>query len=48
VYTLKDAEELYEEFYPGAALVPRAEMIVNAILNGEPTPAPPSPGPINI
>ncbi|MDJ0324214.1 hypothetical protein QMG61_10600 [Cryobacterium sp. PH31-AA6] len=48
VHTLEDAEELYEEFYPGDALVPRAEKIVNAILNGEPTPAPPSPGPINI
>lgn len=48
VHTLADAEELYEEFYPGDALVPRAEKIVNAILNGEPTPAPPSPGPINI
>ena len=48
VHTLEDAEKLYEEFYPGDALVPRAEKIVNAILNGEPTPAPPSPGPINI
>jgi hypothetical protein len=48
VHTLEDAEELYEEFYLGDALVPRAEKIVNAILNGEPTPAPPSPGPINI
>lgn len=48
VRTLEDAEELYEEFYPGDALVPRAEKIVKAILNGEPTPAPPSPGPINI
>ncbi|TFC16484.1 hypothetical protein E3O19_07160 [Cryobacterium algoritolerans] len=48
VHTLVDAEKLYEEFYPGDDLVPRAEKIVNAILNGEPTPAPPSPGPINI
>lgn len=48
VHTLEDAEKLYEEFYPGDVLVPRAEKIVNAILNGEPTPAPPSPGPINI
>jgi hypothetical protein len=48
VHTLEDAGELYEEFYPGDILVPRAEMIVNAILSGEPTSAPPSPGPVNI
>jgi hypothetical protein len=48
VHTLEDAGELYEQFYPGDVLTPRAEKIVNAILDGEPTVAPHSPGPINI
>jgi hypothetical protein len=48
VRTLKDAGELYEQFYLGDILTPRAEKIVNAILDGEPTAAPDSPGPINI
>jgi hypothetical protein len=46
--TLEEAEELYEEFYPGDLLTERAERIVTAILDGEPTPVPPSPGPIEI
>lgn len=45
---LEDAEELYEEFYPGDLLTERAERMVTAIVEGEPTPAPPSPGPIEI
>ncbi|ASD22560.1 hypothetical protein B7495_11065 [Cryobacterium sp. LW097] len=48
VHTLEDAGELYEQFYPGDVLTPRAEKIVNAILDGEPTAAPDSPGPIDI
>ena len=48
ISTLADAEQFYEEFYPGDLLVPRAEMIVTAILSGEPTPVPPSPGPVEI
>jgi hypothetical protein len=48
VHTLEDAGELYEQFYPGDVLTPRAEKIVNAILDGEPTAAPRSPGPIDI
>lgn len=48
ISTLERAEQFYEEFYPGDLLVPRAEMIVTAILSGEPTPVPPSPGPVEI
>ncbi len=48
IRTLEDAEELYEEFYPGDLLTDRAERMVIAILDGEPTPPPPSPGPIEI
>lgn len=48
VHTLKEAGERYEQFYPGDILAPRAEKIVNAILDGEPTAAPDSLGPIDI
>ncbi|MFD4421588.1 hypothetical protein ACFWN7_08795 [Agromyces sp. NPDC058484] len=48
IHTLESAEELYEEFYPGDLLTERAERMVNAILDGAPTPAPPSPGPLEI
>lgn len=48
IRTLEDAKELYEEFYPGDLLTDRAERMVTAILAGEPTPPPPSPGPIEI
>lgn len=48
IRTIEEAEELYEEFYPGDLLTKRAERMVTAILAGEPTPAPPSPGPIEI
>ena len=48
IRTLEEAEDLYEEFCPGDLLTERAERIVNAILEGEPTPAPPSPGPIDV
>jgi hypothetical protein len=48
VRTPEDAAVLYEAFYPGDILTPRADMIVNAILHGEPTSAPSPPGPINI
>jgi hypothetical protein len=48
VRTLQDAGDLYEQFYPGDILTARAEKIVNAILDGEPTVAPDSPGPISI
>jgi hypothetical protein len=46
--TVEQAEALYEEFYPGDLLTDRAERMVTAILEGEPTPVPPSPGPIEI
>lgn len=46
--TVEHAEALYEEFYPGDLLTARAERMVTAILEGEPTPVPPSPGPIEI
>jgi hypothetical protein len=39
---------LYEEFYPGDLLTDRAERMVTAILAGERTPVPPSPGSIEI
>jgi hypothetical protein len=48
IRTLEEAEELYEEFYPGDLLTERAERMVTAVLAGEPTPVPPSPGPIEI
>ncbi|MET0887716.1 MAG: hypothetical protein ABWX92_14845 [Mycetocola sp.] len=48
VHTFEGAGELYEQFYPGDTLTRRAETIVNAILEGEPTAAPESPGPIYI
>ncbi|MGO4782703.1 hypothetical protein [Cryobacterium sp. W22_MBD10_FK3] len=48
VHTLEDAGDLYEQFYPGDILTPRAEKIVHAILDGEPTAPPYSPGPIDI
>ncbi len=48
IRTLEVAVELYEEFYPGDLLTERAEQMVTAILAGEPTSAPPSPGPIEI
>jgi len=48
IHTLESAEGLYEEFYPGDMLTERAERMVNAILDGVPTPAPPSPGPLEI
>ncbi|WP_022887688.1 hypothetical protein [Agromyces italicus] len=48
IHTFEGAEELYEEFYPGDLLTERAERMVNAILDGAPTPAPPPPGPLEI
>ena len=48
VQTLEDVGDLYEQFYPGDILTPRAEKVVTAILDGEPTTAPDSPGPIDI
>lgn len=45
---LEDAEELYEEFYPGDTLDPRAERIVVAVLDGDTTGVPQSPGAIDI
>ncbi|WP_286329292.1 hypothetical protein [Agromyces marinus] len=48
IHTLEQAEDLYEEFYPGDLLAERAVRMVTAILDDGPTPAPPSPGPIEI
>jgi len=36
ITTLEDAEDLYEEFYPGDVLTPRAVSMVAAILAGGP------------
>ena len=46
--TVEQAEALYEEFYPGDLLTDRAERMVTAIIEGGPTPVPPSPGPIEV
>ena len=46
--TIEQAEALYEAFYPSDLLTERAERMVTAILEGGPTPVPPSPGPIVI
>lgn len=46
VTTLEDAEDFYEEFYPGDGLTPRATGIVTAILAGGPPPAPEPPDPV--
>lgn len=46
--TVEQAEALHEEFSPGDLLTDRAERMVTAILEGEPTPVPSSPGPIEI
>jgi hypothetical protein len=45
ITTLEDAEDLYEEFYPGDSLTPRAEGMVAAIFADGPlqTPEPPDP-----
>lgn len=46
ILTLEGAEELYEEFYPGDSLTPRAEGMVAAIFADGPLRAPEPPDPI--
>jgi hypothetical protein len=48
VKALDDAEELYEDFYPGDALSDRAVKMVVAILEGGLPDQVPSPGPIEL
>jgi len=48
VTTLHEAEELYEDFYPGDALTDRAVRMVAAILAGGLPDEVPSPGPIEL
>ncbi|MWB99988.1 hypothetical protein [Agromyces seonyuensis] len=48
IENVEDAEELYEEFYPGDLLTPRAMRMVEGILDGEATAPPASPGPVEI
>ncbi|MGV8858745.1 hypothetical protein [Rhodoglobus sp.] len=47
ISSLDDADELYEEFYPGDSLDPRAVSMVTAILADGKSDTPP-PGPINL
>ena len=47
IATLDEAEDFYEEFYPGDGLDPRAVAIVSAILETGALEAPASPGPIS-
>jgi hypothetical protein len=46
IVTLQEAEDLYEEFYPGDGLTSRAVSIVTAILDDGTNEVPPSPGEI--
>jgi hypothetical protein len=48
VTTLDEAEELYEDFYPGDALSDRAVKMFVAILEGGLPDEVPSPGPIDL
>lgn len=46
IVTLQEAEDFYEEFYPGDGLTSRAVSIVTAILDDGTNEVPPSPGDI--
>lgn len=48
IATLDEAEDLYEEFYPGDGLDPRAVTIVTTILSEGVLEMPKPPGPINL
>lgn len=48
IHTLDEADELYEQFYPGDALTSRAVAMVTAILADGWSPMPESPGPIEL
>ena len=48
ITTLDEAEELYEDFYPGDLLTERAIDMVTRILDAGLPPEVPSPGPIDL
>jgi hypothetical protein len=48
ISTLDEAEDFYEEFYPGDGLTARAVGMVTAILADGPTQSPEQPGPIKL
>ena len=48
IATFDEAEDLYEEFYPGDGLDPRAVTIVTTILSEGVLQIPKQPGPINL
>ncbi|MBH0010224.1 hypothetical protein [Salinibacterium sp. SWN1162] len=48
ISSLDEADELYEDFYPGDSLGPRAISMVTAILAEGITDSPLQPGPINL
>ena len=48
IATLDEAEDFYEEFYPGDGLDPRAVAIVTAILSAGALEVPKPPGPVNL